>query len=673
MANNVRTVDFLPEIFQTPVNRQFLAATLDQLVQEPKFKKNQGFIGRRIGPGVNANDRYVVESTAVRNNYQLEPGVCQINPENTREVIDAITYPGINDALSLQGAVTTNPDALYTSDYYTWDPFVDFDKFINYAQYYWVPDGPDPVAVNATGIPTFENFTVTRNNGFYSFSGVNGSNPTLTLARTGTYNFEVAQNESDTIQYRVGNDGTTAWLLNYDSNPTLTLVRGNTYIFTLSLTLPLPFYIKTELSLGNVNLYNDGVTNNGAVTGTIRFTVPQNAPNTLYYCSSTEFNMRGQFNIIDGTPGTGANFWIQTHPGVAGQIPATPNISSRLNTDNGVTDNGIDLGTITFEVPTATDQDFYYNLPLIGNIPGQQQGTVDLVTGLDFAQVDAVSVDSFFTAYPTGIDGITNLRNRTLIFDTTTDLAAAAGVWLIDYVDVLGTLTIQLTNILSVTALSQLTILFGTQYASTRWYKDADDFFVIMPLLAATLDVLYYQDSTNPVMFGAIQLVDVAEDSVLDIANILGKQNYSSPNGVTFTNGMKVLFDGPTFPTSYENNEYYVEGVGTAIQLLPVTNFVTPETYLDGSPVYPDYITVNRASLDRNPWTRSNRWFHVDVLNVTAEYNKTAIVLDQELRARSRRCHAGRCHVDDAAFSTNLGVADADPGLPQVGGDGPGG
>ena len=73
MANNVRTVDFLPEIFQTPVNRQFLAATLDQLVQEPKFKKNQGFIGRRIGPGVNANDRYVVESTAVRNNYQLVP------------------------------------------------------------------------------------------------------------------------------------------------------------------------------------------------------------------------------------------------------------------------------------------------------------------------------------------------------------------------------------------------------------------------------------------------------------------------------------------------------------------------------------------------------------------------------------------------------------------------
>jgi hypothetical protein len=40
-----RTVDFLPPIFQTSTNRQFLAATLDQLVQEPEFKKTQGYVG----------------------------------------------------------------------------------------------------------------------------------------------------------------------------------------------------------------------------------------------------------------------------------------------------------------------------------------------------------------------------------------------------------------------------------------------------------------------------------------------------------------------------------------------------------------------------------------------------------------------------------------------------
>jgi len=663
MANNVRSVDFLPEIFQTPVNQQFLAATLDQLIQEPAFKKSQGFIGRRIGPGVNANDRYVVEPTAVRNNYQLEPGVCQINPDNTRQVIDAITYPGINDALALQGAVVNNPSDLYKSDYYTWDPFVDFDKFINYAQYYWVPGGPDAVTVSATGVPTFQNYTVTRNsNGYYTFSGVRGNNPTLTLARQGSYNFNIAQNDQVTVQYRVTNNGTTAWTINYDSNPTLSLVRGNTYIFNLSLSAPLPFYIKTELSFGSINQYNNGVSRNGSVTGLITFTVPQDAPDTLYYCSSTEFNMRGQFDIVDAVDGTGPDFWIQSSPGINGVIPATPNITSR--DVYGVVNNGIDLGIVTFNTPTATEQSFYYNLPQLGSIPNQPPGTVDLVVNLGFNQINNIYVDTFLDSNPNGIDGITNLNGRTVFFPNSsswivngqydvppqpydaatfsnleeiTNPAVQYGIWLINYVpDVDGRLYISLTSILSVPNLTQCSVLFGTQYASTRWYKNSSGFFVTMPALTAVQDILYYQDSQDPTMIGVIKLVDVTVDAELKIDDIIGKTNYTSPNGVTFTNGLKVLFTGITVPDTYSGNEYYVEGVGTAIQLLPVTDFVTPETYIPGSPVAPDYLTINRAGPDLNPWSRSNRWFHVDVVEQTAQYNSDTNppVLDQAFRAK---------------------------------------
>jgi hypothetical protein len=39
MVDRVRTVDFLPEIFQTPTNRQVLSATLDQLFKNPDSKK----------------------------------------------------------------------------------------------------------------------------------------------------------------------------------------------------------------------------------------------------------------------------------------------------------------------------------------------------------------------------------------------------------------------------------------------------------------------------------------------------------------------------------------------------------------------------------------------------------------------------------------------------------
>jgi len=152
MATNIRSVNFLPEIFQTPVNSQFLSATLDQLIQEPQYKKTQGFIGQKVGPGVNPADNYVLESTADRTNYQLEPGVVSLNP-STGEVDDVITYPGIIDAIRTEGGIVDKTDRLFESEYYTWDPFVDFDKFSNYSQYYWLPAGPDAVNVSATSIP----------------------------------------------------------------------------------------------------------------------------------------------------------------------------------------------------------------------------------------------------------------------------------------------------------------------------------------------------------------------------------------------------------------------------------------------------------------------------------------------------------------------------------------
>jgi hypothetical protein len=692
-----RSVDFLPEIFQTSTNRQVLAATLDQLIQEPQLKKIQGFVGRRVGPGVIPGDYYVAEPTATRTNYQLEPGVVQIDPLDSHKVVDAITYPGMTDALDLQGAITQNADQLYTSQYYSWDPFIDFDKYVNYAQYYWLPGGPDAVDVFTGAKPLTDNFVVTRANGAYTFTGETGENPTLTLVRGGSYTFQVAQNEANSVNFRVSNQGTSAWVIDYETNPTLTLVRGNTYVFTLVSTPALPFYIKTQQTLGINNLFNEGVTNNGAATGTVTFVVPQNAPDTLYYNNPTQMNMQGVFTIVDATPGTGPNFWIQTDPGVNGRIPATPNISSRLGPVNGVTNNGIDLGTITFDVPQKNAQDFYYSLPYIDT----NSGKVSLITDLQFDQLNNVFVDQFLAAYPNGIDGITNLQGRTIVFtepspdpstggwlvksqfdplvrtappedpvidgsgsfdslpfDQTTpiaDVAIQRSVWQIQYVTAPGGgQYMQLTSIYNIPDLYKFNIQFGAVYANTSWYKDEDGAFQQIPLLAAIRDRLYYQDGVDPGIFGEINVIDQSAAKALDITDIIGKKNYTSPNGVVFTNGLKVQFIGSVVPASYQGNSYYVEGVGTAIQLLPVTNYVTPETYTQSSsvpydstlydfgnydaslnqPGQPDYLTINRSSPDLNPWTRSNRWFHISVIEQTATYNNSVLVIDNALRAR---------------------------------------
>jgi hypothetical protein len=88
--------------------------------------------------------------------------------------------------------------------------------------------------------------------------------------------------------------------------------------------------------------------------------------------------MRGTISVIDAQPGDGSGFWIQTNPGISGENPVTPNISSR--SVYGVTDNGLDLGTINFNVPQKTAQDFFYDLASIG--------TVDLVTNLNFDDIN---------------------------------------------------------------------------------------------------------------------------------------------------------------------------------------------------------------------------------------------------------------------------------------------
>ena len=714
-----RTVNYLPEIFQTDANRQFLAATLDTLVQEPQLKQTQGFIGRTVGPGVIPEDRYVVEPNKTRADYQLEPGVISLDPKNTTRIQDAITYPGILESVSARGGVGNRPDRLMQSDYYTWDPFCNFDSLVNYSQYYWLPNGPDAVDVSTTGTPVTDTFDVTRANGVYTFSGLAGTNPTVELVRGGSYIFNVYQNSKETVNFKVSNQGLAGYTIDNQVNPTITLARGNTYVFNLVLRGPYPFWIKTNNELGTAYAYNDGVTRNGSLTGIVTFVVPQDAPDVLYYVSENQPNMRGVINIVDGDPGTGPGFWIQTEPGIGGRSSVSPNISTREVL--GVINNGEDLGTVVFNVPTKTQQNYFYNLPTY-SLP------VDLISTISYTDLQGQSVSGFLQTYG-GIDGISNLNTRTVIFTGGSpgiDPPDTRQLFQITYNYIDNIPYINVAKIADIPNQCKWIIRYGTVYANTQWYKTPQGTFKRMPLLTAALDTLYYQDGTDPGIVGQIRLVDPVNSSTIYIDDILGKKNYTSPNGVTFTNGLKVVFRGDVLPDTYASNTitidclattsqqnlistysteqlrvgqeiifsaptlggltpaqpyyvrfidnvlqfqvsatpdgpavslangtghmsaavanyraYYVAGVGTAIQLLPVTNFVTPELYIGdenqaGSavPLLPDYITIDRASPDHNAWSRSNRWFHIDVIQATAEYNNTIVTLNEAARAR---------------------------------------
>ena len=99
------------------------------------------------------------------------------------------------------------------------------------------------------------------------------------------------------------NSGASAYLIDGVSNASISLVRGSTYTFNLSVSGH-PFWIQTSsgaYNSSNVLGSGDGVTNNGSQTGTITYTVPSNAPSTLYYVCQYHSGMAGTISVTNAT------------------------------------------------------------------------------------------------------------------------------------------------------------------------------------------------------------------------------------------------------------------------------------------------------------------------------------------------------------------------------------
>jgi len=90
--------------------------------------------------------------------------------------------------------------------------------------------------------------------------------------------------------------GSTAYVINGANNPTLTLQRGTTYTFAVN-AAGHPFDIKTNNTTGTANRYNNGVTGQGVMNGTLTFAVPLDAPTPLRYICELHAAMTGIINL----------------------------------------------------------------------------------------------------------------------------------------------------------------------------------------------------------------------------------------------------------------------------------------------------------------------------------------------------------------------------------------
>lgn len=272
--NSKKSSRFLPRYFRTSTNEKLTSSTIDQLFSSGAVEKINAFVGRRNAKANANNSTYLTEINSLRSNYQLDPSV------NIRDDLGNITFH--KDYIDYIGQIksfysnTSNHSKLNEQEIYSWNPHIDFDKFTNFREYYWLPNGPQVVTV-----------------------------PGNSRDVESTYKINVVE-ETDNFAYLFTPDKLTR-------NPLLNLYRGQTYRFEIDAEgSPFAFAISREFLPGltfedsvtnESTLYTDGIVTTGADAdgyvskGVIEFTVPDNAPDELFYISKEDINTSGLIRI----------------------------------------------------------------------------------------------------------------------------------------------------------------------------------------------------------------------------------------------------------------------------------------------------------------------------------------------------------------------------------------
>ena len=156
------------------------------------------------------------------------------------------------------------------------------------------------------------NLQTTIQSGATTFTGLTDTPSTYTADKfikvnSGGTVLEFTDAPSSTnLGFTITNNGASSYSVDGTSgNPTINLVRGFTYVFNLNVSGH-PFWIKTSAVTGTGNAYSTGVTNNGSQTGTLTFSVPLDAPSTLYYICQYHGSMLGTIsitNLVDSSAG----------------------------------------------------------------------------------------------------------------------------------------------------------------------------------------------------------------------------------------------------------------------------------------------------------------------------------------------------------------------------------
>lgn len=111
----------------------------------------------------------------------------------------------------------------------------------------------------------------------------------------------------DSYAYSDQNNVGVAYAIGGETGKVITLRRGKTYEFKLGdgVDPDHPFYIGNTAKGQKTNPYSNGVENANATTGSVLFSVPQSAPDSLYYECGNHVYMGGKMMIGSSSGSSG--------------------------------------------------------------------------------------------------------------------------------------------------------------------------------------------------------------------------------------------------------------------------------------------------------------------------------------------------------------------------------
>jgi hypothetical protein len=326
--------------------------------------------------------------------------------------------------------------------------------------------------IDGAGVQNLVSWAVEAGNVSFSTANINNGNstvvqrinitvpstvtpPTLTQPSGISYNVSFANVGAYTISGNAEGDNKTI-------GP---LYRGSTYTFNLASSLANhPFYITTDNGTGFVSgqyigEYTTGVTGsrNNGTTGktTLTFTVPQTAPDTLYYQCGVHSMMRGALIIKDLVVETNINgnyvlYFQHTHEGHKTPVEIRP-IPSLVNQMCVVYDASVSK-FVPQDLATYVE-----NTPSFKNKIREVAGTATLIAPNGVAIVPTVLVVEDVSYLP-----LVNNKNGDIAFDAYTNTIY---VWNINAWNYTKPTSYAAANIVGTIANATYSITSGTSYA----------------------------------------------------------------------------------------------------------------------------------------------------------------------------------------------------------------